>query len=77
VGYRGDLTDRLSMNLMARYRNAHDSITGRDDGFDVDLRLDWVYGRLSAGLHGRYQFTDSLYAERDAWSIFIESALRF
>lgn len=70
--YRHPVTDHLTVEGALLYRNEHDSITGSDEGVDVDVSLEWHVRQTDVRLTYEWGRFDDAFAENQYSALFLQ-----
>jgi hypothetical protein len=70
--WRHTITPRLSGIGSVQYRNDDDTLTGDDDGIDVDLSLEWSMREVEIKIGYEYGHYNNIYTRNDSSFFYIE-----
>ncbi|MHC5111273.1 MAG: hypothetical protein ACYTHJ_15495 [Planctomycetota bacterium] len=71
------ITPKLSVEGAILYRNEDDSLTGDDEGFEVDLGLEWFIRDVEMRVSYRFAMFEDDFAEQDSSALFVQVRRRF
>jgi hypothetical protein len=75
--YRHPIIEGLVVEGMVLYRHEEDSLSGNDDGLDLDLSLEWLIRQTELRMTFEYgQFEDD-FAESDNMAVFFQLRRKF
>jgi len=75
--YRQSLTKTLLVETAALYRNERDSLSGRDEGVDVDFTLEWNVRQTEVRLTYEYGKFDDDFARNESSALYVQMRRRF
>jgi len=75
--YRHDITRELNIEAAVLYRNQQDSLSGDDEGVDVDLTLEWIVRETELRLIYEWSKFSDDFAKNDSSSLFVQLRRRF
>jgi hypothetical protein len=75
--YRHPITRRFTVEGSVLYHNEDDSLTGRDEGVDVDLSLEWFIRDTEMRVTYEYGQYDDRYADSDYAVLFVQVRRKF
>jgi hypothetical protein len=75
--YRHPLTKRLSVEGAVMYRTGEDSLTGEDEGFDLDLALEYMIRQTELRITYEYAQYEDEFARNDSSLFYLQLKRRF
>ena len=75
--YRHPIKTGLTIEAVALYRNEDDSLTGPEEGVDVDLSLEWIVRDTEFRVTYEYGNFDNQFSENDYQTVFVQLRRRF
>jgi hypothetical protein len=75
--YRHPLTRRLSVEGTLLYRTGTDTLTGDDEGFDLDLALEYIIRRTELRITYEYAQYEDAFARNDSSLLYVQLKRRF
>ena len=75
--YRHPITPRLAVEGEAVYRNEEDSITGGDEGIDIDLSLEWFVRQTEFRVTYEFGEFDDDFRDSEFSNLFVQVRRRF
>lgn len=75
--YRHPVTKALFVEAMLLYRNENDSLTGRDDGLDLDVSVEWSVRETDVLVTYEYGRFDDDFTDNENSTLFVQVRRRF
>lgn len=70
--YRHPLTEHLTVETAVLYRREQDSLTGPNEGVDVDLSLEWLFRQTEVRVTFEYGDYEDEFARNDNSTLFVQ-----
>jgi len=75
--YWHPLTTDLSVEGVALWRDQDDTLSGRDQGLDLELAIEWIVRQTEMRLFAEYGHYDDEFARTDSVAVFLQIRRRF
>lgn len=75
--YRHPITDRLTVESSLLYRNENDARTGRDEGIDLDLALEWTIRATEIRIDYNYGKFDDDFSQNEFSTLYVQVRRHF
>jgi len=75
--WRHPLTKDLTVEAAALYRNVEDTLSGPDEGIDVDLSLEWLVRETEVRVTYEFGQIDDVFAENEYSALYVQVKRRF